>query len=425
MAQLMFLQFFAVSALAVPGRVKESGDAGTRGVETAISRCFPTYSSGGKVMKRNATIPLGHLFGIPVDLDYSWFLIFGLLTWALAANYYPAQFPDWPIVQYWVLGAITAIMLFVSVVLHELGHSVVAMSYRVPVQRITLFIFGGIAQIGAEPPSASAEFWIAIAGPAVSLALAVLFGLMQPFTVSFPALFAFVTYMAYINGALVLFNLIPGFPLDGGRVFRAIVWGITQNFRRATIIAGSLGRFIGFAFIFLGVWQAFGGNFINGMWIAFIGWFLESAANGQILQLQYQAMDNLLAGHKVTDAMNRNYAEIPAAATLQQVVDQHILASGQRSVVVKSDDQLVGLLTLHRIKKFAATDWPITTASQAMIPTTEMKWIEPDAPLWGALKEMDADGVNQLPVMSDGHVLGMLTREGIVSFLRTIQEFQT
>ncbi len=376
-------------------------------------------------MNRNATIPLGHVFGIPIDLDYSWFLVFVLITWTLAVGYYPAEFPGWPVVQYWILGAITAIMLFVSVLLHELGHSVVAMSYRVPVQRITLFIFGGIAQIGAEPPSAGAEFWIAIAGPAVSLVLAIWFWLLEPFVASIPAVFAFVTYLALINGALVVFNLIPGFPLDGGRVFRAIVWGITKNFRRATIIAGSLGRFIGFAFIFLGVWQVFSGHLIDGLWIAFIGWFLESAANGQIVQLQYQAMDNLLAGHKVTDAMNREYAEIPADAPLQQVVDHHILSSGRRSLVVKSGDQLVGLLTLHRIKEVPAPDWPNTTAAHAMIPKAEMKWIGPDAPLWSALKEMDTNGVNQLPVMSDGHVLGMLTREGVISFLRTLQEFQT
>ena len=375
-------------------------------------------------MNQKATIPLGHIFGIPIDLDYSWFLVFVLLTWTLAVGYYPAEFPGWPIAQYWILGAITAIMLFVSVLLHELGHSVVAMSYQVPVKRITLFIFGGIAQIGAEPPSASAEFWIAIAGPAVSLALAMLFWLMEPVAVAIPAVLAFVTYLAFINGALVVFNLIPGFPLDGGRVFRAIVWGITKNFRRATIIAGSLGRFIGFVFIFLGVWQIFGGNFINGLWIAFIGWFLESAANGQIMQLQYQAMDSLLASHKVTDAMNRDYAEIPADATLQQVVDHHILANGQRSLVVKSGDELVGLLTLHRIKEVPRSDWPTTTVLQTMIPAAQVKRIGPDAGLWGALKEMDADGVNQLPVLADGHVLGMLTREGVISFLRTIEELQ-
>lgn len=181
----------------------------------------------------------------------------------------------------------------------------------------------------------------------------------------------------------VVFNLIPGFPLDGGRVFRAIVWGITQDFRRATIIAGSVGRFIGFVFIFLGVWQIFGGRFIDGMWIAFIGWFLESAANGQIMPLQYQAMGNLLANHKVADAMNRNYAEIPTNVTLQQVVDSHILSSGQRSFVVTSGNELAGLLTLHRIKDVPRSDWPTTTVAQAMVPVGQVKRIGPDAQLWG------------------------------------------
>jgi len=301
----------------------------------------------------------------------------------------------------------------------------VAMRYRIPVRRITLFIFGGVAQIGAEPPSASAEFWIAIAGPAVSLTLAVLFGLLESVASTLPALLALVTYLAYINGALVLFNLIPGFPLDGGRVFRAVVWGATRDFRRATVIAGTLGRFIGFLFIILGVWQIFGGNFINGLWIAFIGWFLENAASGQIVQLQYQALDGVIAQHKVTDAMNRSYAQVPADMTLQQVVDSHILQTGQRTFVVASGDELAGLLTLQRIKEVPRGDWPTTTVAQAMIPTAQVKRIGPDAGLWGALQEMDSDGVNQLPVMEDGRVIGMLTREGVIGFLRTIQELQT
>jgi Zn-dependent protease/CBS domain-containing protein len=377
-------------------------------------------------MKRNATIPLGHILGIPIDLDYSWFLIFVLLSWTLAVGYYPAEFPGWPTAQYWILGAVTAIMLFVSVLLHELGHSVVAMRYRIPVRRITLFIFGGIAQISAEPPSASAEFWIAIAGPAVSLTLAILFVLLQPLAAALPVALALVTYLAYINGALVLFNLIPGFPLDGGRVFRAIVWGITQNFRRATVIAGSLGRFIGFLFIILGVWQIFAGSLINGLWIAFIGWFLENAASAQVMQLQYQALDGLMASYRVSDVMNRSYPQVAADITLQQVVDSHVLSSGKRSfIVTTSGDELAGLLTLHRIKEVPRGDWPTTTVAQAMIPTAQVKRIGPDAGLSGALREMDADGVNQLPVMADGRVLGMLTREGVISFLRTIQELQS
>ena len=360
--------------------------------------------------------------GISIGLDYSWFLIFVLLTWTLAVGYFPAEFKDWPTAEYWILGAITAIMLFVSVLLHELGHSVVAMSYNIPVRSITLFIFGGLAQIGGESPSASAEFWIAIAGPIVSFLLALFFALLEPVSIIFTPLLALVTYLAYINLALAVFNLIPGFPLDGGRVFRAIVWGITGNLRQATIIAGGIGRIIGFLFIFSGVWQMLGGNLLGGLWIAFIGWFLESAATSQV---QYQRLESLLSGHKVSDAMNTNYAEIPADIILQELVDHHILAGGRRVFVVKANDDVVGLLTLHRIKEVQRDAWPTTTASQVMIPAVQMKSTRPDALLWAALKEMDSDGVNQLPVMADGRMLGMLTREGIINFLSTVQEFES
>src|SRR5271166_7122304 len=189
------------------------------------------------------TIRLGRIFGIAVDLDYSWFLVFGLLTWVLAVNYYPADFKNGSPGVYWLLGALTAIMLFVSVLLHELGHSVVALRYKIPVRRITFFIFGGVAEIGDEPPSAIAEFLIAIAGPVVGFALAVLFYAVQPVVAGIQPLWGLVKYLAYINFALVAFNLIPGFPLDGGRVLRAIVWGLTKNLRRATLIAANVGRF--------------------------------------------------------------------------------------------------------------------------------------------------------------------------------------
>jgi Zn-dependent protease len=244
------------------------------------------------MLSRHA-LPLGRIIGIPIDLDPSWFLVFALLTWTLAVGYYPAEFKTWPTTEYWIVGAMTACLLFASVLLHELGHSAVALRYRIPVRRITLFIFGGVAQIGGEPPSATAEFWIALAGPAVSFALAVFFNLVQPTLAAGSAVLALATYLAYINGALVLFNLTPGFPLDGGRIFRAIVWGITHDLRRATVIAGNVGRLVGFLFILGGAWQFLGGNLINGMWIAFIGWFLESAA---LAQIQLQAVRGLLAG---------------------------------------------------------------------------------------------------------------------------------
>jgi Zn-dependent protease/CBS domain-containing protein len=365
------------------------------------------------------SISLGRIFGIPIGLDYSWFLVFALLTWTLAVSYYPAEFKNWPRFEYWLAGAATAIMLFVSVVLHELGHSVVAMRYKIPVRSITLFIFGGVAQIGAEPPSAMAEFWIAVAGPLVSFALAALFSLLEPVVTPMAPLLALAKYLAYINTALGLFNLIPGFPLDGGRVFRAIVWGITHSLRRATTIAGNVGRFIGFLFIFYGVWQMVSGNFINGLWIAFIGWFLESAA---IAQIQQQRVEGLLSGHRVSEVMSHNYVLVSADTTLQQMVDHHILARGQRSFVVVQDDQVVGLLTLHHLKEIPREDWDLTTAAQAMIPLGRLKRIQPDVEMWSAVQEMDRNGVNQLPVMSNGHLEGMLSREDIISYLRTSRE---
>ncbi|MFZ0737283.1 MAG: site-2 protease family protein, partial [Candidatus Acidiferrales bacterium] len=230
------------------------------------------------------TIPIGRILGIPIELDYSWFLIAGLITWMLAVNYYPVEFKGGTIVEYWLMGAVTAVLFFASLLVHELAHSWVALRYKIPVGRITLFIFGGVSQIAGEPPSASAEFLIAIVGPLTSFALAALFYFSEPLLVNIAPVFAIAKYLALINGILGLFNLIPGFPLDGGRVFRAIVWGVNKNFRRATLIAASTGRFFGFLFIFLGVWQALRGNVINGLWIAFIGWFLESAAGAQIQQ---------------------------------------------------------------------------------------------------------------------------------------------
>jgi Zn-dependent protease len=369
-----------------------------------------------------SSIPLGRIFGIPIGLDYSWFLIFGLLTWSLATSYFPVEFKNWPVAQYWIVGAVTAILMFASVLLHELGHSVVAIRYKIPVRSITLFIFGGVAQIGAEPPSAIAEFWIAIAGPATSFALALVFGLLQPVVGAVAPVLAVVKYLALINGTLGLFNLIPGFPLDGGRVFRAIVWGSTHSLRRATLIAANLGRFIAYLFIILGVWQMVTGNFGNGLWIAFIGLFLESAAASQVRQ---QTIDDLLAGHCVSDAMRRDYTVVSPGDTVEKLINEHILGSSRRSLVVEQNGRVVGLLTLHEIKKVQRSDWPTTTAGQTMIPVEQLKRIRPDTELVTAMKEMDQDGVNQLPVMVDDQIQGVLGRDNVIGLLRILGEFKS
>jgi Zn-dependent protease len=364
-------------------------------------------------------VSLGRIFGISIGLDYSWFLIFAVLTWLLAVNYYPAEFKDWSSTMYWVVGAFTAILLFVSVLLHELGHSIVAIQFGVPVRAITLFIFGGVSQITVEPPSALAEFLIAIAGPLVSFALGILcYGLERVLGGSEPLL-GLARYLAYINFALAAFNLIPGYPLDGGRVFRAIVWAVTKNLRRATLIAANVGRFFGFAFIFFGVWRLFSGDFSGGIWIAFIGWFLESAATAQV---QQATIRGLLAGHRVSQAMRDHCDSVPADLTLQQLVDEHVLGRGTRCVLVNQGNQTVGLMTLHGIKEVPRPEWSHTTAAQAMVPLDRLKKLAPSAELWSALEEMDRNGVNQLPVATDGRVVGMLGREDVITFLRTLHE---
>lgn len=364
-------------------------------------------------------IPLGRILGIPVGLDYSWFLIFALLTWSLAGSYYPTEFKDWPPLLYWGMGAATAIMLFVSVLLHELGHSVVALRYKIPVRSITLFIFGGVAQIGTEPPSPRAELAIAIAGPIVSLALGVIFSVVKPAVAAVQPLWGLAKYLAYINFALALFNLIPGFPLDGGRVLRAVIWGVTRNMHRATLIAANVGRFFGFLFIFGGVWQMFGGNFSGGLWIAFIGWFLDNAATAQVHQALFQG---LLAGHTVSQAMSRHCTTVPADVTLQELVEEHVLTAGRRCFLINHGGSTVGLMTLHRIGEVPRSEWPTTSAAQVMVPLEKMKRVSPGQGLWTAIQQMDRDGVNQLPVMTDSQVVGMLSREDVITFLRTLQE---
>jgi Zn-dependent protease len=372
----------------------------------------------GKVMPKQ-TIPLGRIFNIPIGLDYSWFLIFILLTWSLASSYYPAEFRNWSTVQYWAVGAITAILLFASVLLHELGHSLIALRYKIPVRSITLFIFGGVAQIAAEPPSASAEFWIAIAGPVVSFTLAALLTLAQPFSAGFSPLFALVKYMAYLNGTLGLFNLIPGFPLDGGRVFRAIVWGLTHSLHRATIVAATVGRIIAYGFILVGVWQMFSGNFVGGLWIAFIGWFLETAASSQVHQ---QALHELLGGQTVAQAMDHDFSIVPAGTTLQELADRYILGEGKRFFIVESAGRAVGMVTLKKIKDISREDWPHTTADQVMTSVDSLHLLQPDTQLWEAIQAMDLDDVGQEPVISHGEIQGVLSREDIRRFVRTLRE---
>lgn len=371
-------------------------------------------------MKKNQ-IYIGKIFGIPIGLDYSWFLIFILIAWILADSYFPMEFKGWTVFEYWITSIFTTILFFVSVILHELGHSVTALKYNIKVKRISLFIFGGISDIANEPPKPSAEFWIAIAGPVVSFALALIFYLLTFITGNAPQVYAVFEYLAYINFILALFNLIPGFPLDGGRILRAIVWAFTKNDERATNIAATVGRFFGFAFILIGAFEIFQGGLLNGMWIAFIGWFLESAAASQVQQMK---MSHMLSAHKVSEAMSFDFGIVHKGTSLQEVLDNQFLGIGRRSLLVKNDDEdkFIGLLTFHNIKNVNREKWESTDVADVMIPFSDLILVDINTNLWDALVKMDKDGVNQLPVTHEGTITGILSRDSLITFMRNIHE---
>lgn len=370
-------------------------------------------------MKRNQFV-IGKIMGIPIGIDHSWFLVFTLLTWMLAEGYFPKEFTGWQLWQYWLIASITSLIFFASVLIHELGHSFFALRFNLNVRRITLFIFGGIAEITEEPKKAFQEFWIAIAGPATSMLLAIIFYLLENLFADKTPVRGLFQYLAFINFILAIFNLIPGFPLDGGRVFRAIVWWVTKDFQKATKVSAIVGRFFGFAFIMIGAFQIMGGNVIDGIWIAFIGWFLESAA---MSQLQMQEVHKLLAGHKVEDAMSRSYGIVPSDMKIQELMDNEILSHGRRFFIVRMEDlSLGGMLTIHHLKEVPKNAWSQTLVSQIMIPFSDIKKVTTDYPLLEALKKMDKDGVNQMPVFENDELVGILSRDSIITFLRTLHE---
>ena len=370
-------------------------------------------------MRKNS-ITLVRIMGIPIKMHISWLIVFMLLTWSLARGQFPRQYPGWSDGLYWALAIAASLLLFISVLLHELGHSMVAIQKGIPVEGITLFIFGGVARITKEPSRPGTEFLVAIAGPAVSLFLSIISGLawMVMREVN-PPLAALSLYLCYINGSLSIFNLIPGFPLDGGRILRAILWAWQGDFKVATQVASMIGQGIAYLFILTGIWQVLSGRWLNGLWITFIGWFLDNAAQTSYQQV---AIREMLAGHTVREIMSRDCPSIPRDLPLDHVVDNYILGTGRRCFPVTEGERVLGLLTIHHVKGIPRDKWSEVTAQEAMTPLEKLVTIGPDEELWHALEEMTEEGVNQLPVVEDGRLLGMLGRDNVLSFLRTRAE---
>lgn len=361
------------------------------------------------------SLRIGKIFGIDIYIHISWVIIIVLLTWSLAVGWFPVLYHGFSAITYWILGFIAAVLLFVSVLLHELAHSVVARARGLPVKNITLYIFGGVSNIEKEPGSPGIEFQVAVVGPITSLligalALALLYLLGQ----SNSALGAILMYLGFANILLGIFNLIPGFPLDGGRVLRSIIWKITGNLRQATRIVTVVGQIIAYLFILVGIWLFFAGNFINGLWFGFIGWFLLSSAQSANSEVMLQSV---FRGVTVGEVMNTAPTTVPANISLQRLVDEYFLPLGLRSALVTQVDRLAGLITLSDIRHVPREEWGQTPVGLAMIPRERLHIVSPQQSLNDVLPLMAGRDVNQLPVVQDERLVGVLSRDAIVRYL--------
>jgi Zn-dependent protease/predicted transcriptional regulator len=365
-------------------------------------------------MDGNSGLRIGKILGIPIYVHTSWVIIFALITFSLGTQF-TQQHPGWSPARHWTLGVVTAILFFASVIFHELSHSFVALRYRIPVQSITLFVFGGIARIDAEPSSAKQEFNIAIAGPVSSFFLSGLFFLVGRLAPGNEMVVATTTWLSEINFFLAAFNLLPGFPLDGGRVFRALVWGITKDFTRATRYASRSGQLLAYLLIFGGIWQFVGGNHIGGLWLAFIGWFLLNAAQESYAQVTVKTM---LAGVSAGDIMSKDVPTIGRDVSVADYVHE-VLRTGRRCHIVTGAGAPVGLITLHAARTVPREEWETTSVQAAMLPIAKILWAAPTEPVLGILERMQRDDINQMPVLDQGRIVGMIGRDSILGAMQT------
>ncbi len=373
-----------------------------------------------------AQIKLGRILGIEIGLHYSWFIIALLITLSLAAEF-NALNPGWGQGVIWATAITTGLLFFAAVIAHELSHAVVAKARHLPVRAITLFALGGVAQIEKEADDAPTEFWMGIAGPIMSviigvlcLALAVLLGWPLGAVPSSPLL-AMLMWLGYINITLAIFNMIPGFPLDGGRVLRAIIWWVTGDGLRATRIAARVGQIVAFGFIILGVLRFFAGAGLGGLWIAFIGWFLLEAARGSRAQVE---ISESLRNVRVRDLVERDCVIVDGHDSVQNFVNKYLLRTGRRCFVVRNSGGMDGLITPADLKETDRERWPYTTVDEVKRPLDKLKVVTLDTPVSEALEIMSREDLNQLAVVREGHIEGIVSRGGVLRLLKTRAELE-
>jgi len=360
---------------------------------------------------------LFRIAGVDIEIHWSWLLVFVLLTWTLAAGLFDEEFKGWTQTERWVAASATSIVFFGSILAHELSHSIVANRLGIPVRRITLFVFGGVSHLESDSRTPREEFLIAIAGPAASFAIAAILGalwvILSP--VYEPAAVA-AGYLAIANGVIGVFNLIPGFPLDGGRVLRAFLWEVTNGLLRATRLASWVGTVVAYGLMALGIAvMVLSGNVLSGVWFIFIGWFLRNAAESSYQQV---LMRHLLGSVPVRSLLDLSYEWVDPYMTLQTLLDEHILPRSARYFAVTGSRGLGGIVTLKDVQRFPKTAWPTTTVHQAMTSVDRLAVIAPEVSLDEALQLMAKHNVHQLAVMEGGTLLGFVTRADI---MRTVQ----
>ena len=367
-------------------------------------------------------IPIGRFFGIEVKLHWSWFIIFLWITWVLATDYFPSveDYQDWSTATCWVIGSATSILFFVSVLAHELAHSLVAKAAGLKVSAITLFMFGGVSQLTEEPKSPSVEFRLAVAGPGTSLAIgAACWGIFFATRYSASPVAGMAFWLGYMNVILAAFNMIPGFPLDGGRVLRSLIWWHSRNLRKSTRIASIVGRGFGYLFIFGGIVLIFISQYASGLSLLIVGWILENAASGSYRQM---ALQDILRGHKVSEVMTQDCDVVPSTITLEQLVNDHILVSGRRCYSVVDYGRTLGLVTAHDLRAVERKLWPVKAVREIMTPIDKMRQARPDDDLSSVMYLLMEQNVDQVPVLQDSNIVGIVWRDSLLTFVHLRSE---
>lgn len=369
-------------------------------------------------------IRLGKILGVEIDVTYNWFFIFGLVTVSLTFGVFPTQIPGLSQAIYLFMGVGTSLLFFASLLTHEIMHSVVGNRSGIPIKKITLFVFGGMAQMSGEPGDAGSEFRMAAVGPATSATLAGLFLLLSrglegagaPELVWWP-----LVWLSEINFFLAVFNLLPGFPLDGGRIFRSAVWAVSGSMDRATKIASRIGQLIAFAMMSVGIWMFFLSNNIGGLWLVLIGWFLFQSAAGSQRQLVLQ---HAMHGVRVRDIMSTNVETVSPAVTLRELVDSFFMSYKYSKFPVTRDGVVLGVVTLLDVKAVPEQEWAVTTIGDVLEPLTAAQYVDPDDQALLAFMKMAEHNTGHLLVIRDGLLVGIVTRTDLMRVISIKMELQ-